>query len=74
MSVRHAMLALATDATEAWRFPASAGERVFASPSGLTRPDQTALVGEYDGLDPVAQVEFAENPADVGLDRGFGDD
>jgi hypothetical protein len=34
--------------------------------------DQAALAGVDDGLDAVAEVEFAEHPADVGLDGGFG--
>ena len=41
-------------------------------PSGLRRgsgPHDPGLVGEYDRLDPVAQLELLQHPADVGLDR-----
>lgn len=30
---------------------------------------QPGLVGQYDGLDPIAELEFGEEPGDVGLDR-----
>jgi hypothetical protein len=32
------------------------------------------LVGEDDGLHPVAQAELGEQAGDVGLDRGLGDE
>ena len=34
--------------------------------------DETVAVGIHHGLDAVTQVEFAEHPADVGLDGGLG--
>ena len=37
------------------------------------RPDQAGVVGEDDRLDPVAEVELAQDRRDVGLDRGLGD-
>src|ERR1700690_3309324 len=40
---------------------------------GLRRRD-SGLVGEYDGLDAVAQVQLREDVRDVGLDGRRGDD
>ena len=42
------------------------------SPSHLPWGDQSGLVGEDDGLDAIAQVEFGEYPSDVDLDGSFG--
>jgi hypothetical protein len=36
--------------------------------------DEPGFVGEYDGLDAIAEVEFGEDPVDVGLDGGRFDD
>ena len=47
--------------------------RETAEARGLTRSahrvDESVLVGEHDGLDPVAQAELGEEPGHVGLDR-----
>jgi alkanesulfonate monooxygenase SsuD/methylene tetrahydromethanopterin reductase-like flavin-dependent oxidoreductase (luciferase family) len=36
--------------------------------------DQTGLIGEDDGLDPVAQLEFGQEPGHVGLDGRLAED
>src|SRR5260370_22938784 len=36
------------------------------------RPDQAGLVGQDDHLNPVAQAELGQDPADVRLDRRLG--
>jgi hypothetical protein len=35
--------------------------------------DDGGLVGEDDGLDPVTQAEFRENPGDMSLHGGIGE-
>src|SRR3954454_22707193 len=42
-----------------------------AAASGL---EETALVGEHDGLCAVPQLQLLEQPGDVGLDRGVADE
>ena len=36
--------------------------------------DQAGFAGEHDGLGPVMQAELAEDPRDVGLDRGVAEE
>ena len=36
--------------------------------------DDAVLVGEHDGLHPVAEAEFEQDSADVALDGRLGDD
>src|SRR2546425_4442449 len=42
--------------------------------SGLAGFDQAGLVGEDHGLDAVAEAQFGQDAADVGLDRGLGEE
>lgn len=48
------------------RSPADPGS---ASIGIVARADQPGLVGQYDGLYPVAELEFGEEPGHVGFDR-----
>jgi hypothetical protein len=41
---------------------------------GLAGSNESAFVGEHDGLDAVAEVEFGEDPVDVRLHGGLGGD
>jgi len=48
------------------RSPADPGS---ASTEIVARADQPGLEGQYDGLYPVAELEFGEEPGHVGFDR-----
>jgi peptidoglycan/LPS O-acetylase OafA/YrhL len=41
--------------------------------SGRPGRDETVLVGENHGLNPIAQAELGQHPGHVSLDRGLGD-
>ena len=39
----------------------------------ITGDDGPGLVGQHDGVDPVASLEFHKDPADVSFDGGFAE-
>jgi len=45
----------------------------FAGRSRVPRDCQAGLVGQDDGLDPVAELELGQEPGDVGLDGGVAE-
>ena len=42
--------------------------------SGVAWGDEAGFVGEHDGVDPVAQVELAQDALDVRFDGGLAED
>jgi hypothetical protein len=41
--------------------------------SGRPGRDETVLIGENNGLHPIAQAELSQHPSHVSLDCGLGD-
>jgi hypothetical protein len=46
--------------------------RATVPPVIRRRGDEAGVVGDDDGMHPVAGASFGQDPADVGLDGGFG--
>ncbi len=62
--------------TRSRRAPARIGTRCLSGSGrvGPSRDDQSVLVAEHHGLDPVPQAELLQNPADVCLGGRLGDE
>ena len=50
------------------------GRELLFPAGGVARGDEAGFVGEHDGVDPVAQVELAQDALDVRFDGGLAED
>jgi SAM-dependent methyltransferase len=59
-----------------WQKPAERGPNRWLPRADqlLPGPDEPGLVGQHDRLNAVAEAQLGQDPPDVGLDRGLGDE